>query len=413
MNINNTLSYFETDNNKMKPTYGTNNQLNCGIINYGDKTYIVDLKDKDRIINFNKKFVFIDYDNEDYPSYANNYKRFTFLDFIFNYNSENVYYKFKNDNKYDLRHCNVEIYHFYHKIVSEKYNVIEYINGHYLTMGQDAHIMKNPLWRIHENGKEYLLMYCEKNTICKLCPISYQKIIDYENALNNKKKLTWYKCANGYILTHNPSDGSTYYIHQIITGCHGNGKGTKNISVDHIDQNPLNNTWENLRIATRKEQEQNSKGTKEGTKRERKQSAQDLPEGITQDMMKKYVVYYNEWLDKEHTKQREFFKVEKHPKLDSYWATTKSCKVTIQEKLRQANKVVTDLDNDIYPEKELSQLPKYVSLVTMRGKQHLVFEQRKEIRMNLKMVLPEECDIDEQIIIFKTKVNEKYGEGVL
>ena len=188
MNINNTLSYFETDNNKMKPTYVTNNQLNCGIINYGDKTYIVDLKDKDRIINFNKKFVFIDYDNEDYPSYANNYKRFTFLDFIFNYNSENVYYKFKNDNKYDLRHCNVEIYHFYHKIVSEKYNVIEYINGHYLTMGQDAHIMKNPLWRIHENGKEYLLMYCEKNTICKLCPISYQKIIDYENALNNKKK---------------------------------------------------------------------------------------------------------------------------------------------------------------------------------------------------------------------------------
>ena len=48
---------------------------------------------------------------------------------------------------------------------------------------------------------------------------------------------------------------------------------------------------DNLRIATRKEQEQNSKGIKEGTKRERKQSAKDLPEGITQEMMKKYVVY--------------------------------------------------------------------------------------------------------------------------
>ena len=417
--MNNKIDLYFEDvsdniNHKMKPVYGTDELLGygCGIITFDNsikkKVYYVDQKDKDRIINFNKNFVFNDYENEDYPSYTYNYKRFTYLDFIFNYNSESVYYKFKNGNNFDLRRCNVEIYHFYHKNIIEKYNVIEYISGHYLTLGQDAGIMKNPLWKIKENNKEYLLMYCEKDTICKLCSVSYQKILDYEKIIN--KKLTFFKCSNGYIQTHIPSE-KTLYIHQVITGCFGNGQGTKNISVDHIDQNPLNNSMENLRIATRKEQEQNSKGIKEGTKRERKHSAKDLPEGITQEMMKKYVVYYHEWLDKEHTKKREFFKVEKHPKLDKIWTTTKSEKVSIQDKLKQANKVVDDLENNIYPEKEGNQLPKYVSLVNVRGKPHLVFEKRVEDkRLNLKMVLPDEYDLQEQLDLLNEKIKTKYED---
>ncbi len=282
--------------------------------------------------------------------------------------------------------------------------VKKYSDGHFSKLGKSANIMKNPIWKVTENEKEYLLMYCEKDTICKLCFESYQKILDYEKTID--KKITWYKHQNGYIIC-----SQNIYIHQIIMNCYGNGKGTKNISVDHIDQDPLNNTIENLRIATRKEQEQNTKGIKEGTKRERKHSAKELPNGITQEMMKKYVVYYHEWLDKEHTKKREFFKIEKHPKLDKPWTTTKSEKVSIQEKLNQANKVVQDLDNNIYPEKEGLQLPKYVSLVNMRGKNHLVFEKihHNEKRLNLKMVLPNEYDLHDQIMLLKIKVREKYG----
>jgi len=396
------LTTFTSD--IMKPVYSTNIELLCGVIEYNNKTFLVDLSDKDRIINFNKSFVFANADDM-YPSYSYNYKRFSYIDFIFSFSQESVYYIFKNENPLDLRRCNVEIYHFYHKNILDSYEIIEYINGHYLTMGQDANIMKNPMWRVKENDKEYLLMYCEKNTICKLCIESYQKVLEYESNKNNGKKITWYKHQNGYILC-----SLNLYIHQIIMECYGNGAGTKNVSVDHIDQNPLNNTLENLRIATRKDQEQNTKGIKSGTKRERKSSAKNLPEGITQDMLKKYVVYYQEWLDSEHTKQREFFKVEKHPKLDKPWITTKSNKVTIQEKLSQANKVVDDLENDIYPNKYSPALPKYVSLITIREKPHLVFEKRVDgKRLNFKMVLPEEYDLDEQISIFKVKIREKYG----
>jgi len=249
-------------------------------------------------------------------------------------------------------------------------------------------------------------MYCEKDTICKLCPESYQKIINYEN-INNKNKITWYKHQNGYI-----SCSVGLYIHQIITGCYGNGKGTKNISVDHIDQDPLNNSLENLRIATREEQEKNSKGIKEGTKRERS-SKKDLPDGISYEMFKKYVYYNREFYDKEKKKEREFFRVE-HPKLDKPWTTSKSEKVSIQEKLQQANKVVDDLKNDIYPEKNAPLLPKYVSLIVARDKPHLVFEKRIEgKRLNVKMVLPEEYDLEENLIILNEKIKEKYeGESI-
>ena len=392
----------------MKPVYSINDELMCGVIQYNNKTFLLDLKDKYKIINFNKTFVFANED-ELYPSYASNYKRFSYLDFIFSYSQESVHYIFKNGNPMDIRRCNVEIYHFYHKNVLEQYNVIEYTNGHYLGIGQDANVMKNPMWKIKENENEYLLMYCEKETICKICSESYKKIVEFEINFNNGKKITWFKLKNGYIMGSN-----NIYIHQIITGCYGNGQGTKNISVDHIDRNPLNNAFENLRIATRKEQEQNSKGIALGTKRERKSNAKDLPTGITQDMMKKYVVYYQEWLDKEHTKQREFFKVEKHPKIDKIWVTTKSNKISIQEKLAQANKIVDDLEKNIYPEKNETLLPKYVSLTVMRDKPHLVFEKKVDgKRLNIKMVLPEEYDLEDQLCIINEKIKEKYeGESI-
>ena len=394
----------------MKPVYSTNEELMCGVIEYNNHIYLMDLKDKDRILNFNKSFVFAN-ESDIYPSYSANYKRFSYLDFIFSLNTESIHFVFKNKNQYDLRRGNVELYHWYHKTIIETYPEAEYIKGHYLTVGQDANIMKNPIWKIKntDNNKEYMLMYCEKNTICKLCCESYQKILDYEHNNNNKKKITWYKHQNGYILC-----SINIYIHQIIMNCYGNGKGTKNVSVDHIDQNPLNNSWGNLRIATREEQEQNSNGIKEGTKRERKSSAKPLPEGITQNMMKKYVVYYQEWLDKEHTKQREFFKIEKHPKLDKPWIGTKSNKVSIQEKLMQTNKVVDDLENDIYPNKNEITIPKYVSLITLREKLHLVFDKKTdEKRLNIKMVLPKEYDLEDQLCILNEKIKEKYkGECI-
>ena len=380
-------------------------QLNCGVLNFNKMSVLVDFKDLFSIINFDRNFIYYHPKEKDYPYYFRHNQKISYLEFLYKFDPSNVEYVFKNNNKFDLRRENVLVHHHTHKQMTDVYNVVDYKVGHYSEMGIAAYVMKNPLWKIVENDKEYWLMYCEKNTIVRLCQTSLDKIMEYENITNEENKITWYKSANGYVMGNN-----NLYIHQVITGCYGNGKGTKTISVDHIDQNPLNNAWENLRIATRYQQEQNCKGIKEGTKRERNRYAQDLPEGITQIIMKKYVSYCKDYADKEKTIQREYFRVESHPKLDKLWSTTKSCKVSIQDKLAQANKVVDDLEKGIYPVKDVIMLPKYVSLVVTREKPHLVFEKREDgKRLNLKMVMPDDYDIDEQLLILKAKLDEKYG----
>ncbi len=287
--------------------------------------------------------------------------------------------------------------------------------GHTKSLGRTANQMKNPLWEITnpQTGEiTAVIMYCEPNEYCELCPTSYQKILEYEATHNKGEKLTWYKTTNGYISCHN-----NVFIHQVIMNTWGNGKGTSIVSVDHLDRNPMNNRYDNLRIATMQEQQKNSKGTADdGSKRERKHSARALPAGITQDMLKKYVVYYFEWLDKEHTRSREFFKVEKHPKLEKPWMTSKSEKVSLLDKLKAANDVVSNLEKGIFPEDTApaSVLPKYLSLVVVREKPHLVYERRRDGgREVMRMVLPQNYTIEDEIAKMKEKVEAKYGAGAM
>ncbi len=81
-------------------------------------------------------------------------------------------------------------------------------------------------------------------------------------------------------------------------------------------------------------------------KRERKHTAQTLPPGITQQMMKKYVVYYREFVNLKNEKRvpREYFKVESHPRLSRPWVSSKSGKISLHEKLEAANQIVTELE---------------------------------------------------------------------
>lgn len=394
--------------------YGFDSEKQCGKVIFSDKVVLMDFKDLFSIINHDRTFTRYTSEKQ-FPFYMRNQQLVSYMEHIFKYSPENINYIFKNGDSYDLRRSNVEIFHNYHTTVTQKYEVTSYQLGHITTNGRSAYTMKNPIWRINENGTEYMLMYCEKDTLCKLCPISYQKILDFENEQNNKKKLTFYKHTNGYIGSH-VDETNGLFIHQIINDCYGNGRGTHLISVDHMDQDPLNNTYDNLRIATRKEQEQNSNGIKKGTKRARKADAHPYPEGITHDMLPKYIHYPKPEEYGTNGKTRTYFVVEKHPTLiankKKQLCSSKSEKVSPEEKLQQAIDILAYLDKGEMPPEKEPALPKYYSLIEARGKPHLVYERRREdgTRMNVKMVLPEDFDMSSQVERLAAKVSVKYPE---
>ena len=221
--------------------------------------------------------------------------------------------------------------------VKKNYNLLKTYRGHINKLGTDAFVEKNRMWKIYDKdkNKNILLMYCEPGKLIELCKKSLKIIKEFEK--NNTGKLTWYFHPNGYI-----QGSNNLYIHQIITGCYGNGRGTMDISVDHINRDPLNNCFDNLHVATREEQQENTKSS-DGERRARSKSAKPLPEGITNDMMKKYVVYYKECYNKDKQLYREFFKIEKHPKLEKPWISSKSKEISIFDKLKSANDMIDTL----------------------------------------------------------------------
>ena len=402
-----------------KPTFAVNSQYNCGEITFKNETILCHTTDMVTIMNKNIQ------------------SREKAVNLLFKFNPDIDSINFINDNTNDLRRENVEISPLQkYAHLMKNYKNIEYIGGHKQTLGIHAYKLKNPMWKANDAcGNEVLLMYCETNTICILCQKSYEIIKEYEKTTNNGNPITWYLTENKYVCCR-----FNVYIHQIITGCYGNGKGTGTISVDHENRNPLDNRFNNLRIATRKQQEDNSSGIMPDTKRTRQTGARELPEGITQDMLKKYVVYYVGYLNADRTKWRDFFMVERHPAMrGKTWTTTKSMKVSAHQKLMDANKVVDDLNKGIIPTSVSEQsktitttkatfdettqktnetttsttLPKYIRISNARGKPHLELDKRNDSggpRISLKMVLPENYNISTEIKRFIQKVTTKYPE---
>jgi hypothetical protein len=303
-------------------------------LTFRERVYLIDDNQETMLKNKNYNF---DIKISNYHYYNYNNQNITILEELNNFRNKDVIIKFKNNKFYDIRQSNVIVQHYKHDEINTDYEIINYYPGHIIKQGIDSGKMKNPIWEVKTHNNEiFLLMFCEKDTFVKICNKSLKIIKDFET--KNNIKCTFHSSGNGYVGTH---FGSKYiYMHQIIMGLYGQGKETMGYSVDHINRDITDNTYINLRIAERKEQETNKK-IRQKTK---------LPEGFISENLPMYVEYHTEKLPSGNI--RDCFRISKIPNSKKKFVTSKSMNLSIFEKYRQ----VIEKYKEIYGEDMLKDI---------------------------------------------------------
>ena len=296
------------------------------------------------------------------------------------------------------------------------YNILKYGEPYVITAGKFAGQFRNMYWKVKDNNDDtYYIMHIIDNIYTKISKRDINRVL-----LLDGIRPTWYLQQNGYISTTiRTSNRKIYYLHQLIMDVHDKDNSDFEETVDHINRDKLDNRQSNLRLVDMSVQNSNR------DKPERRIDACDLPNGIVQTDLPKYVVYRNERYklsndnDQEDYNYRDYFYICNHPKLDKRWETTKSMNISIHEKLKQAKLKLQELDGDITTKQynkqsgldKIIDLPVGIRLIEQRDKKQLVFDLKKDndVRYNIKMVLKStnlQTELDKIIDMINTKYPE-------
>ena len=353
---------------------------------------------------------------EDNLWYYQNYKlKIRLLELLYP-NSKNSTFTFINNNSNDYREKNIKINipKKYSDIFPEplNYTILEYGSPYHITNGKYAGQYRNMYWKVKDKNLIYYIMHIKDNIYTKISSNDINKVLFFKN-----DRSSYYIHSNGYIATTTNSDRLFYYLHQLIMDVHDEDLSDYKKTVDHINHDKLDNRKENLRLVNMSIQNSNR------DKSERRIDACDLPEGISQSDLPKYVCYRKEILNKDNGRYREYFYICNHPKLNR-WISTKSNKINLKDKLNLVIKKLEKLDsNDSESNSEQEQesseksntsenpnlvLPKNISLIRFRNENHFVYDYKQnDIRYNLKMIIKTE-NIQNELLNFINKLNKKY-----
>lgn len=339
-------------------------------------------KSKERLIDLlvpDKKFTDIKFKNNDYNDY-----RLENIDFIIDD---------KFENKFNA---------------PENYEILKDGTSHLIKEGKYANQYRNMYWKVKDkDDNTYYIIHIKDNIYTKISKRDINKVLNFKDI-----RPIWYLQNNGYIATtiHNNSKQKVYYLHQLIMDVHDENLTNFEKTVDHINRDKLDNRQNNLRLVNMSIQNANR------DKATRRCDAIDLPEGIKQEDIPKHIVYRKEILDKDTGKFREYFYTCNHPNFSDNWSSSKSQKINIKEKLKQAKLKIQEIEGLITTKQYNKEsglnnkitFPKYIRLINDNNKKQLCFDARIDNkRYNMKSVCKTD-NIEEEIDKFIILVNKKY-----
>ena len=249
--------------------------------------------------------------------------------------------KLKEGEYFDYRRNNIKFIKNQHKFKAPEIDgitVLEYGEPYYITEGKYSGQFRNMYWLVRDTSNtsdtsntEYYLMNCKKGD-------DYEYIKFSKQSLNKVLKIgdkrnVWYIGTNGYVASTFKEDNirKIRYLHQHLMDHYGNGLSQGNLTVDHINQNKLDNRIENLRLITQTEQNLNQ------GKRKRQSTAKvKLPEFIKE--LPKYVQYNG-----------CRFEIINHPKSPNRnFYSTHKMDVPMEDRYKQILEILKQVENGDY-----------------------------------------------------------------
>lgn len=363
-----------------------------------------------RIKNFSKDN--FEFNESEKLWYYNKYKsKDRLIDILFS-DKKFTDIKFKNSNYNDYIPENIDFIiedKFENKFnVPENYEILKDGSSHLIKEGACAGEYRNMYWKVKDkDDNTYYMIHIKDNIYTKISKRDINKVLNFKDI-----RPVWRLFTNGYICcTINiNSKQKVYYLHQLIMDVHDENLTNFEKTVDHINRDKLDNRRDNLRLVNMSIQNTNR------GKATRRCDAIDLPEGIKQEDIPKHIVYRKEILYKDTGKFREYFYICNHPNFSDNWSSSKSQKINIKEKLKQAKLKIQEIEGLITTKQYNKEaglnnkitFPKYIRLINDNNKKQLCFDARIDNkRYNLKSVCKTD-NIEEEIDKFIILVNKKY-----